>query len=383
MKELKSRSVIIVIALVILLASSSQGNIFFPLQSIGYTAGYEGVKASFVAIQHDWGTESFKTDLMQGTSFYFDPDEPDRNAPDLVGEMTNAFVPEQVVPSWVPYEWFSKGQSYIKNPIETVTWDLPNPDNSSGIIAYEVQEWILKMYISITCEWDDKPFDWTTGQHEVFNQRYRNAKVWIELSINKPSWIFEGQPQTYFAIGKVTCSDFAYGKLGTTEDDYTPTPWISVTPESTSWLYVYYQKYGSGGQVTDIDPFQYQGRILNPELFTEKVFCQVGLNNFGTQYEAYWDLSTLEKGDAVTWGFDVHVFVVGEWKVKDVAELPDEYGRTPKVVYEASWFTALLQNPSFQLWSIIGLIALIVIVLAIFAPSVLYSIFSIANRRKR
>lgn len=132
-----------------------------------------------------------------------------------------------------------------------------------------------------------------------------------------------------------------------------------------------------GEKAIDIDPFTYRGRQLNPEIFVDKMFLNVNLANFGTQYDTYLDFSTLMKGDAVTWEFDVYVYVAGEWKIKDISELPEEYGRTPMVNYQQSWITGMLTDPRFQLWSFIGLIALVILILAIFAPWVLFAIIGL------
>ena len=313
LKQNQIRIIIIVICIVIL-ASGPGSYLLFPLSSIGYTGGYEGVKASFSGLEWQYSSSEGAQDLG-GTSFFFDADEPLWHACNLVGEMTNAFVPERSRPaSWVLPEWWDTATQYIKNPVNTYTWDLPNPDNPDEIIAYEMQEWNLKMYLTITAEWDKPPSGpYMASDSEYGNQRYIGTKVWVELDVS-PTWIFQGQPETYFAIGKVVCSDFEYGKLGTTEEDYTSTNSISVTPESkTSYGYIYYQNYGKAGQVKEFDPNSYKGRVLNPGLFTDKVYLKVSLNNFGTQYELagpVWDRTTIKKGDAVTWGFDVHVFVV-------------------------------------------------------------------------
>jgi len=378
------RIVVIVVCLLILAQPDCHRTLLFPLSSIGYTFGGAGVKASFCGI--DWTTDygEGQTDLRPDTAFFFDPDEPHKFAPNLVGEMTNAFVPSESLrssPSWVPTDWM-KTSSYITNPIRTVTWDLPNPDAVNETIAYEVQEWVLKMYVSMTAEWDAFVFDWTAGQGESYNQRYMDTEVWIELIVNEPSWIFEGQPRTYFALGKIQCSDFAYGVLGKSEDEYTPTPKCSVTPESTSWVYLYHQKYGSGGMKTPRDIFTYQGQVLNPNIFTDDMFISLKLNNFGTEYWTSWG-TVYQKGDAVTWGFDIHVFVVGEWKIKDIADLPDTYGRTPKEEVTAGpflWLEGIINDPRFAIWSFVGFMAVILLIFAIFFPWVLFALGSFGKQ---
>lgn len=398
MNQKQVRLMVIVITAVIFLSSQTQSNIFFPLSSIGYSFGGAGVRASFVGIEWNYKDASGQSDLRPDTKFYFDADQADYFAPNLVGEMTNAFVPEETlsnVPSWVPTQWFM-GSTDIKNPLQTETWELENPDNPDEILAYEIEEWMLKLYVSVTCEWDDGPVFWDPNQ-EWADERYRDTELWIELDLAQDFFVFEGSPTPYFAISKVKCSDFAKGKLGYEDNffqwekglglvdepkEYTPTDLFSVVPASTSWMYLYYDQWGQE-KATDVDPFTYRGRQLNPDIFVDKMFFSVNLANFGTQHTDFIGGSSLSKGDAVTWEFDVYVYVVGEWKIKDVSELPVNYGREPMVTYQESWVTGMLTDPRFQLWSFIGIIALVVCVLAIFAPWVLFALVGLFKSGKR
>lgn len=365
-------TIIICVALLI----GGGGDALIRMGSLGYPSGYEGVRASFSGIEFNAGDSSGKSDLS-GMSFYFDADDPQRYAPNLVGEMTNAFVPEgSVRPSWVfPELW--TGVEYIKNPVSApYEWNLPNPDDPDETIAYVMEEWLLRMYVSITAEWDDVG-SWITSKYEAEwggNTRYTNTKIWIELDIS-PIQYFEGADQVYFGLAKVVTSDVAKGKLGTTEEDYTPTDPFSVNPSSgTSYRYLYHSKYGTT-QFTPTDPKTYKGRVLNPEIFGDKMFFHIDLVNFGTQYWTEW-LSGNRKGDAVTWGFDVHVFVVGEWRVKDIEEIPEDYGRDPMTQYGWSYYLArFLADPKGQFWLIVGVFALIFLFCVVACPWVLVALF--------
>lgn len=364
-------TIIICVALLI----GGGGDALIQMGSLGYPSGYEGVRASFSGIEFNAGDSSGKSDLS-GMSFYFDADDPIRYAPNLVGEMTNAFVPEgSERPSWVfPELW--TGVEYIKNPVSApYEWNLPNPDDPDETIAYVMEEWILRMYVSITAEWDELSglefgtYEWTD------NVRYTNTKIWIELDISPISY-FEGADQVYFGLAKVVTSDVAKGRLGKTDEDYTPTDRFSVAPSSgTSYRYLYHSKYGTT-QFTPTDPKTYKGRVLNPKIFGDKMYIHLDLVNFGTQSWTDWTGSISSKGDAVTWGFDVHVFVVGEWRVKDIEEIPTDYGREPQTQYGWSYYLArFLANPRGQFWLIVGVFALIILGLSIVAPWVLVALF--------
>lgn len=99
--------------------------------------------------------------------------------------MTNAFIPEGSRPtSWILPDWWDNALD-TKNPVEIYTWDLPNPDNPDEIIAYEMQEWELKMYVSIAAKWDDPPRAWVAPiDCEYGDQRYQDTEIWIELDVS-------------------------------------------------------------------------------------------------------------------------------------------------------------------------------------------------------
>jgi len=383
MKEQQIRIIVIVICLVILMSGGTSS--LFLFSSIGYTSGYEGVKASFAGIEWQTvGTKagSGKHDLM-GTDFYFDADEPQYHAPNLVGEMTNAFLPEQSVkPAFVFPDMWGKNQ-YIKNPYDTDEWNLPNPDEPNETIAYVMEEWILKLYISVTAEWDSSTTVWTKDKEEYGDTRYQNTKIWLKLDIS-PMWYFEGADQVYFGLGKVVCSDVTAGKFGETDEDYEPTGKYSVVPASTTtYRYLYHTKYGTA-QFTPTNPKTYRGRRLNPEIFGDEIYFNVNLANFGTH--AYRDVLQAKhaKGDAVTWGFDVHVFVVGEWRVQDIEEIPTDYGREPMVEHGFTYYLAeMLNDPRLWFWGLLALGAVIFLFLAIFAPTALFAIFGLFGMFKR
>jgi len=368
------RSTVIIICVAILLGGGWDA--LFGMGSLGYVVGHEGVRASFAGIEYNAGESSGRTDLA-GMSFHFDADDPFTYAPNIVGEMTNAFVPEESFkPSWV-FEDLWGGTQYIKNPVDSTEWNLPNPDVENETIAYVMEEWLLRMYVSISAEWDEGgTFKW--DKESWGSTRYIDSEVWIELDIS-PTWYFSGADQVYFGLAKVQCSEYAEGRLGTTNEDYNPTSTFSVAPTKSSYRYLYRGKYAEE-EITPTDPKTYRGRILNPEIFVDRMFIKLDLNNFGTQGwgDALFGYSF--KGDVVTWGFDVHVFVVGEWKVQDVSEIPTEYGRDPMEEYGWSyWLTKMFGEPRLQFWLILGIIALVVLFLAIFAPWVLIAIFGLVS----
>jgi hypothetical protein len=87
------------------------------------------------------------------------------------------------------------------------------------------------------------------------------------------------------------------------------------------------------------------------------------------------------QGDVVTLMFKVTQFVVGEWVVKDVRQLPSEYGRMAKVG-TVGWdigkalagigkaLTDWLSNPLNQLWLFFIIIVAVIIIITVLNPGV-------------
>lgn len=384
MKGQTFRFVVIIVCLVILASGGWQA---IRLSSQGYTTGYQGAKAQFYGLDWNYKELSGREILhLKGTVLHFDADELGRRysgACNLEGEMTSVFVPEQPeFRSWIPTEWFM-GSQYIQNPIHHYEWKLENEETNETTL-YAMDEYVLKWYFSISADWDlnGEP----TGYAEYRTQRYADTKVWFQFDLNH-IWYFEGADRCYFAIGKLMLTDIALGgKLGNEREDIEEeAEECRVTPMSPqSILSIYYRAFGGEPQRAEKTAYDYHGKKLNPDLFTDTVYSYFTLGNFGTKYwkTGIWPFYDKHwKGDVVTCGFSMHVFVVGEWKVKDIQEIPEEYGRTSQQGESIGFWTHLLErlgsildDPRFTLWMVLGLIAVILLVLAIFAPPVLYAI---------
>jgi len=250
-----------------------------------------------------------------------------------------------------------------------------------------MDEYKLKWYFSISAEWDFQTTTWSS-QNEVYNQRYRDTDIWFEFDLS-PIWYFEGTSTCHFSIAKIRLSDIALGgKLGEEREDTEASEKIRVTPMSKgSILPIYYNPYGVANERAEQEPSVFRDKKLNPDLFTDKVYSYFTLADFGTTFWTEWLVSDKWKGDVVTVGFDVHVFVVGEWKVQDIQEIPDEYGRTSKTGSGGLNFleqlARMLAGPEFKIWFILGLIAIVLLVLAIFAPWVLFGLMGLLKSSRR
>lgn len=318
--------------------------------SQSYVTAYEGAKVRFYGI-HDLVTDKKYTSTVKheastvkfDTTLLFDIDEWDAEYCNLEGETTSVQIPlgenKWVPPSWVPQEWWTDAR-YWSNPSNVYEWKISEGDE---IVFWRMEEWRTKWFFSIEAGWDTGPDVWT-GLDEADGPRYRNLEVWFEIDIS-PTWYFEGQTTAYFAIAKVELANLKLQGFDTNR--------IDVTPESVgSVLTVYLEPFG--GEITpsesDFTSYYYQNKTLNPQYFRDKVYVCFTLNDFGTQeFGPLWGLDC--QGDVVTVGFTVTQFVVGEWRVKDIGDIPEDYERTSKI--QKSGWTKFWEGIS-EWWSSIS-----------------------------
>lgn len=305
------------------------------LQVGGYPTAYEGAKAAYYGIQYNGQryTNEIKHDASSArfdTQLKFDPDGSDVWQCNLAGEMTSVFIPsaENLPPEWVPQEWWRPTLDW-KNPRNVYEWKVI--DEEGFIHFYRMEEWLTVWYISISAEWDSGP-DVLRLDDEAQNRRYRDAEVWFIFDIS-PAWYFEGAEAAYFAIAKIELMHVDVKGRDMAGNEYDPNPSMSFIPESVgSILYIYTAPFGgeSAPGPEDLKRYYYENASLNPLYFRDKVYAYITLADFGSQ--DWWEgLALKAKGDVVTLGFKVVQFVVGEWKVRDISELPDEYGRRAKI----------------------------------------------------
>lgn len=385
MLKLKGNMVWFVIILVFLLAGTGSLTGLRLLMSFpAYMTGYQGAHARFYGVR-DQGI-TYKQGLWDTT---FKWDSPIKqgdlgNTPPIAGEMTSVFVPSESVgyqPSWIAPEWLL-GASRTKNPIDTYEWELKDGDET---IFYRMELWRLKWYFSISSEPKD---DGDIPQYEGVISHPRNnledTEVWFEFDLT-PIWYFNGTDRAYFAIASLRLTDIEYGALqGGGKDPVDHDSRLRVTPQSeSSILPIYYA--GFGGSRAEQNVHSYQGKELNPDLFTDRVYSYFTLNDFGVS--AWWDWGWFWKADVVTIGLDVDVFVIGEWKVKDVQDIPDEYGRSAKAGGEGLGLNALvwgfLSSPEGRIWVLLLLAIGGFLFLAMFAPWVLLALSSMFGAKRK
>ena len=359
-------------------------NVLF--SSMSYSTGYQGAKASFKGAVYDsieyTNTERGDASRCQfDTTLAYDVDESDKNLPNIMGEMTSVFIPSETLsntPTWIPSEW-TRSISYIQNPTRVWDWTIQNK-------SYVMEEWLLRWYISLSAEWD--AWGWfALGSAEGSNQRYRGLELWFEIDLT-PVWYFEDVETSYFAVAKLQVADVRKAGLTNKGEELPARNDMSVRPESQgSVLTLYDGLFAKDNPVTK-EPNTYEGQVLNPSLFTDKVYSYISLENFGTTFQSEFPTAQIYSGDVITFAFDVRVFVVGQWDVQDIQSIEDiegeeGYGRTAKVGSSGFSLPAWLSNPSNRLLvAILGIVGLFVF-LAIVAPWVLVAIFSLLGSKRR
>jgi len=407
-----AQTVVLALALAIFLSSAGGlgGLTLLSSGDLGYSTGFQGPKAKFYGVKYngqqftsislaapqDGGTTGdTSTGSNQGaslakfdTTLAFDPDVADGGKPNVVGEMTSVFVPEESLSNmilWpgakaIPQDWFKRA-AVIQNPQQTYSWNISSK-------TYKMEQWVLRFYMSFSGEWDG--VEWKGSQYPyysdlAFGQIVRNnlvnTEVWLQFDLT-PTWYIEGGGTAYFAIGKVQVAEFKKTAHDIQGNEVELDTQMSVSPESEgAIMYVYYGPWGVSS--AEREASYYQGKQLNPDLFTKKVYAHFDLNNFGVT--AWNRLGTAQvKGDVATIAFDITVFMIGEWDVKDIQSIPEDFGRTAKTYTPAS-FLDYLGDPRVQallaLLAGAGLLLLLIVV----APGFLIAVLAIfmGSRKRR
>jgi len=360
----------------------------YQLQTASYPTAYEGAKVAYYGIYYNntqyTNAEKHGASLCRfDTILRFDPDEWDKYQCNLIGETTSVFIPkaeakaEEVAPSWVPWEW-SRSTVYWQNPVNRYEWQIT--DSAGNIHYYSMEEWKTVWYITISAGWDSGP-DWSNTDEAQW-RLYHNTEVWFEFDL-RPAWVFEGTQTAYFAIGKIVLLNVQTTAKDLSGNVIPPRQGLDFAPQSPgSLLTIYLYPFGDepAPNVDQFRQFYYRGVALNPQYFRDKVYTYIALEDFGV-IDWYVPFNFYAHGDVITLMFEVTQFVVGEWVVKDIRELPSEYGRMAKTVSygwdigkalsdffagAAQW----LSNPLNQLWLFFIIIVIVIIVITVLNPGV-------------
>jgi hypothetical protein len=332
---------------------------------------YDNKPADFVVVSKLGGTLTYqiflrdKYKLPHGT---------------IAGEMTSLFFPDQE-PNNIPNDF-----RFVRypQPYKTYKWNITRPDGY--IELYAMYEYILYWFFTFAYTWSgnavpgagggETETQWCQAFYTYCEaKRYRNVFVWWKIDLRNV-WYFEGQPNdTRVGLAKMVLIyykryvDKTYSSDGRGPDQRfannimtTPSAIGSYMPISDTFM---------GKEESDrtekFTSYYYRGVRLNPNVFRPDVYTYVVLNNFGPEIDNNPPLGPYNVyGDAVAYGLQVHVFVVGTWVVKDYSSVPQDYGKPPQTSTSGSLLD-FLKDPFFKyfliliLILIIGLIAIVII----------------------
>jgi len=304
-----------------------------PIELGVYSSAYEGARPRFIGAKT--GTGGIYTNTQThgasacgfSTSMNLDVDGATVWQPNILGEMTSVYLPTVggYPPEWVPMDWWTY-MDLIKNPVETWTWEVVNSDGTKT--KYEMRKYLTKWFVSFEAAFDSGPAIQTDD--EAQNRYYYDYQIWSEFDIT-PRKYFENQEVAYFAIGKIELSNVKVGGKDQYGKAVAPRDNINFAPESVgSILTIYTEPFGSKSYAeSEVKTYAYKGTRINPDYFRDKVYAHIDLKNFGVREEGNILTGLKATGDVITLGFNVHLFVVGEWKVKDIGKIDeDDYGRT-------------------------------------------------------
>lgn len=369
---------LIVFAILVLILTETGHQMYSLAVSPAYTTAYQGARIRFAGVQHGEFAERRKFGTTEGlwdTTFKYDLDKRGGGLPPVAGELTACFVPSETLAEQKTEfdsgadisEWLIDATA-ITNPIHEYEWE-------SDSLSYRMEEWQLKWFFSISSEPTGGEIPTYYGRNSL-----KDLKVWFELDLT-PVWYFEGTDTAYFCVATMRISDLTIG--GRHYDNYEKTKnkecrTIPMSEAGGSILPIYYGLFGTSP--AEKDASEYQGKKLNPDLFRDKVYTYFTLDDFGVN--TFWTLTGRTwLADVVTVAVDVHVFVIGEWTVKEIQELEDyeEWGRQAKMggsgvlgLQAWDWLTKSKQG-RFTLLMII--IVVIIVLLAItVGPVLLYSL---------
>ena len=381
-KRLERNIRLIALLLLVVLGMSYIGYLPFSI----VPSNYEGPRPLFYAVTYQGrlytNTQRYNASACTlDTTMLFDPDGTYSGLGNLAGEETSIFIPRSDtilnLPSWVPSDWRNSLQQYVaygRNPIETYNWTV-RLDNGT-VIAYSMQEWLLKWFVSIS-------YDWNSGDEAGLcfgcgDVRYPDTLVWFKIMLN-PMWYYGNATQSYFGIAKITVDNVkleAKDKQGNTIQDTN----LRVIPMSSGSILPLYDK-PLGSSLGDLESqvYSYQGRVLNPQVFKPVVYTKIDLENFGSKVTGHYITGKDAYGDVVTYSFNVYVFSVGVWKVKDIQQVPSDYGRTPQTGH--SGFPHLSWTAKFGLAGLGALVGLAL--LMIFYPEAIFSLIAVLSWVRR
>ncbi|MFZ7137871.1 MAG: hypothetical protein ACOWW1_05585 [archaeon] len=366
--------------------------------STGYQTAFQGMQAEFSSIKWNgsyWSsTESSTADWSPSSNFFgyemnFDPDTVDEGWCNLMASQQPILVNPDRRFTGYPYTWSVDAG--------TVTLE----DGTTATKSYQFAmdkvecEWKVNIWLSGS---GAEAADWTAFNIITNEPNYGGTELWLRLTPATFSYFADNPDELYIApayIGLVEPAVYTStdqdGKIVLNDADMSA---MDINPSATGeTLGIYYARGGSSADVEG-EILSYKGIALDPQVFRDEYWIHVDLVNFKPTNWFDWQLWHKYKYPSVTLTFQATLFVVGEWTVYlESGEVPDLEPHTAPsstkgvfddLIADVSGFFGGIgdwwDNPLNQVgvWLMIGVGVLVV--LAIFVPTVLTMIFSGAGK---
>jgi len=358
-----SRALILTVIAIILGTSIIAGAIL-SLSSVSY---YEGVHPSFVAVYHEgqYYTTEEPGDASVAriglATLNFDPDSADAYTPNLQGELRDV----QVITDLARYE-VAETYAHIINvggnpqpdkPYKSEIWQV-------GDREYQVDLWLCSFQVNTFIKADPNRYNRLIS--ERYNQRYRDAEVWLKLeTTNEWGTYFKDAEETYFGIAYMELAE--YTELGNDQA-------LDVLPQSQWTAFDLWDDPQGMPSSTPKPPQDFidtiTGAELNPEYFKSEYYTRITYGNFGT-----YDFNPLDgsfSADSVQHTILVHVAVFGEWKLKPDGERDIEEHEPSEIEGLLDWIRKKIDKLFSRFESPLGKIQLAILILvAVFILTIL------------
>lgn len=402
MGNIRIIGMVAVVAIFVFIISSSQAENSFQFSAASYSSAFEGPKAQFLGVTYN--NKEYTSANGNGASRHifdtgmtFDADASGSGKPQINGQMTAVFLPEDSLssaPAWVPFSWLQDNGLITQDSQEGIVgYGGSNPpwNWTIGNDTYQMKEFDMRYYVSFQSSWSgsedpkgDIP-DPILGGGGTAENTYKDVSVWLHFDIS-PTWYIAGGGVAYFAIAELTLAeDVQMHAIDNNNNVQTVRSDESVNPQAQqAAVSLYYGVFGTASSPSGT-PEQYQGHDLNPAYFTKDLYAHIDLTNFGVGAGQVNFFGTYTRGDVATFAFDMKVFVIGEYKVQDIQKNPSQFGFTsPSLNTGVTWLTGIvgwLSSPA-NVGLLMGLIVLVLLI--VFAPWVLLVIVSLfAGGKKR
>lgn len=256
------------------------------------------------------------------------------------------------------------------------TWSIPSPSESTATIdvyyEYQMQkfeaEWRVNLWI-----------DGTGNEAKAEDScRWNNAEIWIELTPQEFAYFDNNEDELFFApayIGVKQVTWYSGTDNPNTMLDPTQAAKNDIYPEVVGDTFSLYAARGETmDEINESEMLSYKGQNLDANVFKNRYFVRMNVDRLQADSESYWWGGWDWKYVSCHIVFEVHLFVIGQWRVMlQKGDVPELHPREPS--FGEDWFGDLLDgafeffsSPIGWLVAIVGAIFAIIVLLIIFTP---------------